>query len=358
MTVRVGILGCGNIARSAHLPSLGRIADANVVAIADHDAANLTAAQSLVRAARAVRDSADVLAMSDVDAVIVALPPALHADAAVAALDAGKHVYVEKPLATTMADAERMVAAARVTTLAAMVGFNYRFHPIVQEARTRIAAGAIGTPIGVRSVFATSARPIASWKQRRDSGGGVLLDLAVHHVDLVHFLLDAVTADVWADVKSVRTEHDTAFVHVRLTNGSTASSMFSLSAVEEDRIEVYGTAGKLTIDRYGSLRAEVTAPAARGALGTAIGRLAGELAQLPAALEKRRAPMHDPSFPAAMNAFVRAVRDRSPATPSFSDGMRAIAVIEAAEASAESGRVVPIDVGRVAPPLRADRAGV
>jgi myo-inositol 2-dehydrogenase / D-chiro-inositol 1-dehydrogenase len=358
MTVRIGILGCGSIARSAHLPSLLRIPDATVVVVADHDAANLTAAQSLVRGARAVRDSADVLAMPDVDAVLVALPPALHADATIAALDRGKHVYVEKPLATTMADARRMVAAARATTLTAMVGFNYRFHPIVQNARARIAAGAVGTPIGIRSVFATSARPIAPWKQRRDSGGGVLLDLAVHHVDLVHFLLDASTTDVWAEVRSVRTEHDTAFVHSRLTNGTTASSMFSLSAVEEDRIEVYGTAGKVTIDRYGSLRAEVTSPAARGAFGAAVGRLVGELGQLPAALEKRRAPLHDPSFPAAMHAFVRAVRDRSPATPSFGDGLRAIAVIEAAEASAASGRVVSVDAQAAALPPRADRAGV
>ena len=358
MTVRVGILGCGSIARSAHLPSLLRTRDSAVIAIADADAANLSAAQAIVRDAKAVRDYADVLAMPDVDAVIVALPPALHADAAIAALERGKHVYVEKPLATTSRDAARMVAAARRTTLTSMVGFNYRFHPIVQAARARLAAGAIGTPIGIRSVFATAAKPIASWKQRRASGGGVLLDLAVHHVDLVHFLLDAATVDVSADVRSVRSEHDTASVHLRLTNGSAASSMFSLSAVEEDRIEVYGTAGKVTIDRYGSLRAVVTAPRARGAFGNAISRLAGELAELPAAVRKRRAPMHDPSFPAAIQAFVRAVRDRTPGSPSFGDGLRAAAVIDAAEASAQSGRVVAVEVQQGALPSRADRAGV
>ena len=358
MTVRVGIVGCGSIARSAHLPSLQRTSDATVVAIADADARNLTAAQGLARGAVVLHDYADVLAMPDVDAVIVALPPAMHAAAAIAALERGKHVYVEKPLATSAKDAAHMVAAARRTTLTAMVGFNYRFHPVVQQARGRIVAGDIGTPIGIRSVFATAAKPIAPWKQRRDSGGGVLLDLAVHHVDLVHHLLDTTAVDVWADVRSVRTEHDTASLHVRLANGLTASSMFSLSAVEEDRIEVYGTAGKVTIDRYGSLRAEVTAPQARGALGGAVRRLTGEMAELPAALGKRRAPMHDPSFPAAIEAFVRAVRDRAPGSPSFGDGLRAAAVIDAAEASAQSGRVVVVDGQHGALPPRADRAGV
>jgi myo-inositol 2-dehydrogenase/D-chiro-inositol 1-dehydrogenase len=352
MTVRIGILGCGSIARSAHLPSLIRTPGVSVVALADHDGANVAAAQAIVRGARVHRDYESVLREPDVDAVIIALPPALHADAAIAALEHGKHVYVEKPLATTSKEAARMVAAARRTTLTAMVGFNYRFHPVVQAARARIVAGALGTPIGVRSVFATAAKPIASWKQRRASGGGVLLDLAVHHIDLAHYLLDSTTTDVWADVRSVRTEHDTASLHLRLTSSATVSSMFSLSAIEEDRIEIYGTAGKVTIDRYGSLRAATTGPQARGALGVAVERLVGELAHLPAAVEKRRAPMHDPSFPAAIGAFVRAVRDRSPASPSFGDGLRAAAVIEAAESSVQTGRSVAVTT----PPGAASRA--
>lgn len=354
------MLGCGSIACAAHLPSLLRNAAATIVAVSDASVANLASASAIARNARPVADYTDVLAMPEVDAVIIALPPALHATAAIAAIERGKHTYVEKPLATTAKDAARMVAAARRSTLTAMVGFNYRFHPIVQNARARIGQGVIGTPIGIRSVFATAAKPIASWKQRRDSGGGVLLDLAVHHVDLAHFLLDATTLDVWADVRSVRTEHDTASLHLRLTNGATVSSLFSLSAVEEDRIEVYGTAGKITIDRYASLRAEVRPPQARGALGSAVGHLVGELAELSAAVRKRLAPMHDPSFPAAMDAFVRAVRDRSPASPSFVDGLRVAAVVDAAEASVQSGRVVAVDAaaGGGAGAIRTDRAGV
>ena len=343
MPVRIGVLGCGSIARAAHLPSLARSSDASVVALADADAANLASAQALAPTARTFRDYAAVLAMPDVDAVVIALPPALHADAAVAALRQGKHVYVEKPLAITVADGQRIVDAWEPTGLVGMIGFNYRFNPMVARARARLAERAVGEPIAVRTVFATARRSTPEWKRQRESGGGVLLDLAVHHVDLVRFLLGAEVAQVSADIRSVVSEHDTAFLQLRLTNGVTVQTICSLSAVEEDRIEIYGSTGKLTIDRYGSLRVEESGANARGALGIAVSRLVGEVSALPYAFEKRRAPLHDPSFPAAMQAFVRAVRERVAATPTLGDGLRALAVIDAAEQSARSGHAITLD---------------
>src|SRR5690349_15563029 len=133
MVNRVAILGCGAIARAAHLPSIMGARDVDVVALADRDAQSLAAARLLARDARGVAEYREVLAMADVDAVIIALPPALHADAAVAALEAGKHVYVEKPLATSLVDAKRVVAAANGTRVVAMMGFNYRFNPLTQQ---------------------------------------------------------------------------------------------------------------------------------------------------------------------------------------------------------------------------------
>jgi predicted dehydrogenase len=350
MPVRIGVLGCGGIARAAHLPSLARCPDASVVALADADPASLAAGQGLAPGARVAADFAAVLEMPDVDAVVIALPPALHADAAVAALRNGKHIYVEKPLATTLADGERIVDAWRSTGLVAMMGFNYRYNPLVAHARSRLAARAIGEPVAVRTVFATSLRSTPEWKRVRASGGGALLDLAVHHVDLVRYLLATEVAQVSAEVRSVSSEHDTAFLQLRLTNGATVQTICSLSTVEEDRIEIYGATGKLTIDRYGSLRVEETGTSARGALGAAVSRLVGEVSALPYALQKRRAPLHDPSFPAAMQAFVRAVRDRGAATPTLGDGLRALAVIDAAEQSARSGHAITIDASVPAAP--------
>jgi myo-inositol 2-dehydrogenase/D-chiro-inositol 1-dehydrogenase len=351
MRVRIGVLGCGNVARAAHLRSLAGNSGAEVVAIADADAANLAAAQRLAPDAKRVANYADLLTEAGVDAVVIALPPAIHADAAIAALQSGKHVYVEKPLATTVADAARVISTWQGSRLTGMMGFNYRYNPIVRQARLRIAAGAIGQPIAVRTVFATPRRAMPSWKQNRDTGGGALLDLAVHHIDLVRFLLDADVASVSAQIHSTITDQDTAFLQLGLTNGVTAQSMCSLSAVDEDRIEVYGSKAKVTIDRYRSLRAEETPASAGGTLSGAVVRLLGEMGAAPYAFQKRRAPLHDPSFPAAMNAFVRAIQDHEAATPSLVDGLRALVVIEAAELSASAGRAILLDSAAVAPSI-------
>ena len=342
MVNRVAILGCGAIARSAHIPSILRERDVTVAVLADRDAQNLAAARALVGDAHAVAEYRDVLAMPDVDAVVIALPPALHADAAVAALETGKHVYVEKPLATSLADAQRVVAAAHGKRVVGMMGFNYRFNPLTQQAKAKIAAKAIGDVVAVRTVFSTATRPLATWKQRRDSGGGALLDLAVHHIDLVRHLLDANITSVSATLTSIRAEHDTVTLQLGLTTNAVAQIFCSLSAVDEDRIDVYGTNGKLSVDRYGSLRVDVSPPGARGAVGLAVGRLAGEIGAMGYGAEKRRAPMHDPSFPAAIGAFVKSIRDGSPATPSLIDGLRAIEIIDAAERSAETGQRIEL----------------
>jgi predicted dehydrogenase len=344
MVNRVAILGCGAIARAAHLPSILRERDVTVAALADNDAGNLAAASALARGARAVAEYRDVLAMPDVDAVIIALPPALHADAAVAAIEAGKHVYVEKPLATSLADANRVIAAASASRSVAMMGFNYRFNPLTQQAKAKLAARAIGDVVAVRSVFSTATRPLAPWKQRRESGGGALLDLAVHHIDLVRHLVDANITSVSANMASIRADHDTVTLQLGLTTNVTAQIFCSLSAVDEDRIDVYGTNGKLSIDRYGSLRVDVSPPGARGALGLAVRRLAGEIGAMSYGAEKRRAPMHDPSFPAAVGAFLKSIRDGSPASPSLTDGLHAMQVIDAAERSASARQRIELSL--------------
>jgi len=331
---------------------------ATVVAIADADPASLASAQPLAPQAGTVRDFGEVIEAPGVDAIVIALPPALHAEAAIAALQHGKHVYVEKPLATSMSDAERVVATWERSALVGMMGLNYRYNPLVRHARAKLSEGAIGTPIAARAVFATPRRAIPRWKAQRSAGGGVLLDLAVHHIDLARFLFDAEITRVSADVRSVASDDDTAFLQLGLTNGVTVQLMCSLSAVEEDRIEIYGSSGKLTIDRYRSLRVNQSPAAAGGALTEAVTGLAGEVRALPYAVRKLRSPMHDPSFPLAMDAFVRAVEQRVPVSPSLRDGLQALTVIEAAEQSARTGRAIDLDpTAKASSSLRRNVAG-
>ena len=340
MTIGLGILGCGGIARQAHIPSLAGIRKARVVALADTDPSALAAAQLLAPGARAFSDADEMLEMPDVDAVIIASPPALHAQVAIAALERGKHIYIEKPLAPSAADARRVIAAWDGSGLIAMMGFNYRRNPIVQDVRERIARGAIGEIIGVRTAFTTPPRAAPSWKSERAAGGGALLDLGVHHIDLACYLLATDVAEVAARVRSVRSEDDTAFLHLRLTNACEVQSFFSLGAAEADRVELFGERGALTIDRYERLSAGISPAVAGGALGGVLGQLARDITALPYALRKRRAPLHEPSFPAAMEAFVAAVDGRATVHPDLRDGLRTLEVVEAAELAARSGSIV------------------
>ena len=130
-----------------------------------------------------------------------------------------------------------------------------------------------------------------------------------------------------------------------------------MKLMDEDRLEVYGTDAKLTVDRYRSLRVEALPATAGGTVGLAVARFLGELAALPYALRKSRAPLNDPSFPAALEAFVRSVRSGSAASPDVTDGLRSIAVIEAAELSARTGRAVSLGADAEAPSMSLGPAG-
>jgi predicted dehydrogenase len=129
--------------------------------------------------------------LPDIDAIAVCTPNYLHAEHSIAALEAGKHVLVEKPMATSVADAERMVSAARASGKQLVVGFQQRFDPRVQMIRRQIEAGALGQIVYVRAQ-ALRRRGIPSWGSfgnKQIQGGGALVDLGVHILEAAHFLL-------------------------------------------------------------------------------------------------------------------------------------------------------------------------
>ncbi len=161
------------------MPLLGRRQDVQLTVVADEASdARARAARAAPKGAATVSDWRDALIRDDVDAAIIALPPALHGEAACAALTRGLHVYVEKPLATSDADARAILGAQSGTTSFAMVGFNYRFNPLYRELRARIHNGEVGRVRIVRTIFSAPAGQTTGWRGSRQAGGGVLLELA------------------------------------------------------------------------------------------------------------------------------------------------------------------------------------
>jgi predicted dehydrogenase len=189
VTINVGIIGLGKMGK-LHLRVCRYMDGAKVVAVADPSPRALRAAQK--EGVRALYDDYhDLLRGPDVDAVIITLPNFMHLDGVLAAVTAGKHVFVEKPLAMTSADCERIDDAASRQGVKLMVGHNYRFFDATRTLKAGYDSGAIGDVVLstfelVHGPLAPSleSAPVPEWYFEREKVGMWLLDLGYHVVDL------------------------------------------------------------------------------------------------------------------------------------------------------------------------------
>ena len=147
--------------------------------------------------AKSTGDWRQLIADPEVDVVSVTTPNAFHAEMAIAALEAGKHVWCEKPMAVALADAERMAAAARVSGKVAVLGYNYIQNPLVRHIGALLEQGAIGTVNHVRfemdEDFMADPEALFYWKSEASSGYGALDDFGVHPLSLIHSLFGPVS---------------------------------------------------------------------------------------------------------------------------------------------------------------------
>lgn len=340
--LKAGLMGCGRIAQSVHLPVLTHLPEVELVALAEVDPERLEKARHLVPKAVVCDHYKKLLKMKEVEAVIICLPNDLHAEAAIASLQQGKHVYLEKPLATSLEQARRVLEVWQNTHLVGMIGFNYRFNRLYRATQEYLQAGSLGKLVGVHSTFSTTGRNLPDWLQTRSIGGGVLLDLASHHTDLIRFFFGQEVREVFASLRSLHSEDDTAMLQLKLSDGLMVQSFFSLNSIEEDRFEVYGQTGKLFVDRYLSLCVEIYGPTLDSFRLRRLWHGVKALTHLPYLLEKIRAPGHEPSYREALTHFVTAVRAHRPGVPDFYDGFRSLMTIGAAEESVGTGRPVTI----------------
>lgn len=335
--VRVMVWGCGRIAQMFHIRHLASHGGVTVVGLADADPTNLARAATLVPGAETFRDYREAHRVA-ADGVVICLPPTLHAPASVEAFQAGRAVYLEKPLATSLADAERVVGAWRASGRVGVMGFNFRFHPRFAEARARMEE--IGPLRGVQTTFTSQARALPAWKRTREGGGGVLLDLASHHVDMARFLFGAEVERVVAVQRTREVEGDNAILGMDLDNGVLVQSWVSMNSIHSHRWEIFGREGSMTVDLERPLRIEVKEASWTGARRR---RIQARLRSL-APRELMLAPGWEPSFGRALDAFVDAVAlgqvDSTSAT--IGDGLQSLRVVVAAETSARTGAAVEV----------------
>jgi predicted dehydrogenase len=338
--IGVGLLGCGHIALAVHLKILARLRGARVVAIAEPDESSRAAALGEVPGALAFRDYRDLLEEPAVEAVVISLSTDLHAEAAIASFAAGRHVYLEKPLATNANDGRAVLAAWRKSGRLGMIGFNYRFNRLFVDAGRILSSGELGSPVAVRSIFASAPRELGGWKAKRARGGGVLLDLASHHVDLLRFLFGEEVVDVDCALRSLRTEDDTASLQLRLSGGMLVQSLFSHCAADEDRFEIYCERGKVTVERGAGLAAIVSRGRRESRRADRVRHAWRAARNARYGYQKFRAFGHEPSWALAFERFLAGVRSEEAVRPDLEDGWRSLEVVLAAEEAARSGRRV------------------
>ncbi len=251
MGLRVALLGSG------------WIMDYHARAVIEHPGAELVAASSwrepsLARLAerhgigRTTTDWRELAADPDVDAAVIGTPNALHAPQAVAFLEAGKHVLVEKPMARNLEEADAMLAAAVRSGARLMVAHCWRFHPDVLALRARVAAGELGEVVKTRGYGVHAGWGPSGWFTDPElAGGGALVDMGVHAIDTTRFLLgDPLPVRVFATVATRYGDYpvdDDAIVLVSWSNGTNSiveSGWWQphLGGLEADT-ELYGTGG-------------------------------------------------------------------------------------------------------------------
>ncbi|MFK4640634.1 Gfo/Idh/MocA family protein [Paenarthrobacter histidinolovorans] len=235
------------------------------------DATQVAEAAAKYGWAESATDWREVIERDDIDIIDICAPGWMHAEIAIAALEAGKHVLVEKPLANTLGEAELMTAAAakaRKRGVQSMIGFNYRRVPALALARELIAEGRLGTVRHIRAAYLqdwlADAQSPMTWRLRKETAGsGALGDIASHAIDQILFLLgDAVTevsgrlqtfvdrrpgADGLEDV----TVDDAAWATLTLASGAIASVEVSRVATGQKnslKLEIYGDKGTILFD--------------------------------------------------------------------------------------------------------------
>ncbi len=248
--IRWGIVSTANIGVAKVVPAMMRGAHSEVIAIASRDLAKAQAAASKLGIAKAYGSYEALLADPDVEAIYNPLPNHLHVPVSIQALQAGKHVLCEKPIALSAAEAQTLVdAGQRYPHLKLMEAFMYRHHPQWQRAKAIVASGGIGQLRTINSVFSYFLTDPANVRNQADIGGGGLMDIGCYNISLSRFIFGSEPTRVCGLV-----EYDPTLKVDRLASGmmqfadGTATFTCSTQLSSYQRVNIFGTTGRIEIE--------------------------------------------------------------------------------------------------------------
>ncbi len=260
--LKIGIIGCGKITQVRHAPEYRENPNCELTAYFDGIPER---AQALAKEyGGKAYGSVEELLESGVDAVSVCVANVDHASVTIKALDAGKHVLCEKPMATTLEDCEAMAAAAKRNGRLLMIGHNQRFALAHQKAREMVLAGEIGRPVSFHTTFGHPGPEgwtglANSWFfDKKQAAFGALADLGVHKADIIHYLLNEPVTEVTAAVGTLDKKfpdgspisvEDNALMVMRTKSGVLGQLHVSWTfyGQEDNSTRIYGTEGTLRL---------------------------------------------------------------------------------------------------------------
>jgi predicted dehydrogenase/NADPH:quinone reductase-like Zn-dependent oxidoreductase len=256
--VGVAVIGAGGFATGVHLPNLARLSGCRLEAVCARTGPKAKQAAERFGARYCTTDYNEILSDDKVDAVIVATRHNVHAEITLAALRAGKHVFVEKPLALTVEDAEAICALAAETGKLVSVGFNRRCSRYAEAARDalRTAAG----PVSIHYRCNAGPLPVTHWTRDPLEGGGRILGEAVHFFDLCRWLSGGNPARISAEhlvLPGAEHSDDNLAVSLAMDNGALANVLYLTNGhtgLGKERIEITSGGGALVIDDWKSIR--------------------------------------------------------------------------------------------------------
>ena len=257
--VKIGLIGAGWMG-SHHGLNVTRNPHAELVAVSDVDPAK---GQALLDTAgiraRLYSDYQELLARDDVDAVVIASPNALHAEHAVAAADARKHIYLEKPIAITLEDCRRVALAVREASVKCSMGYHRRFNPLVRYARQMHSEGKLGEVVLAESDYIHHVPgdwAIWEWLGKESIAGSLIHAGAGHNVDLLrHLCGEVVSVSCFKDIRMPRTTQveteDVAVINLRFENGALGRAVMFVGPIVAFtfNLRVFGTRGTVDNNR-------------------------------------------------------------------------------------------------------------
>ncbi|MDF2375864.1 MAG: Gfo/Idh/MocA family oxidoreductase [Verrucomicrobiales bacterium] len=249
--MKVALLGAGWFGREAHLRNLIRMSDVEIAAVSSRSDESLSASRELVGPElRCSKDWREIIAMAEIDAVIIALTNDQHHAAAIEALRAGKHVMCEKPLGLNLQQCDEIIELAESTGKVLQIGHEMRFQALYEQMKQRIDRGDIGDlQLMWCREFRGPMRP--GWRSSEQFTGGTILEKNVHHIDLFNWMMDRppvrVSAHGGTNVLTDREGLDNAQVLIEYEGGRRASLELCLFAPKggDCEIGVCGDGGRI-----------------------------------------------------------------------------------------------------------------